>query len=101
MRGHTKSKVGEVKKKVICEDHKKEIEIHCNKCDTDFCSLCFHRDHKGHDTIPLIDYAKSCQPEISKGLEVLNSKSKELMESKEAIAGGIQEINQVRQNQMQ
>ena len=57
--------------------------------------LCFHRDHQGHTTIPLIDYAKSCQVEILKGLEYISSKSKELDEAKKSVQAVIEEVNQV------
>jgi hypothetical protein len=58
--------------------------------------LCFLRDHQGHNTVPLVDYAKSCRVEILKGLEYLKSKSKELEVAKKNVEDVIQDVNRVR-----
>jgi hypothetical protein len=95
LKSHTKAKLGETQKPVLCVKHdKKEIEIHCKTCSTDICSLCVLA-HSGHALVPLIEFANSSRGEIEKGAHQLSARAKKLNEAKRELDSCLKQIKEV------
>ena len=90
---HTKARVGEGRKTVLCKKHgKEEIKIYCRTCSSEICSLCLLA-HTGHSLVPLVDFASSCRRDLEIGAAELSMRAAKLEKLRSQVESCIEQVH--------
>jgi len=92
---HQKLDLGESKKLYQCSKHKNDLQLYCIKCNQMICLMCQYGEHKGHEVLPIIDYADICKNDVIKEKENIKLIHNQLKESKNKVINTISELNEI------